>query len=69
MEILVINAGSSSVKFSLFDFESLRPIARGLLDWAGDARRGDAQVSPSRNEDPTHFPQRDVRVLWVIWPE
>jgi acetate kinase len=50
MEILVINAGSSSVKFSLFDFESLRPIARGLLDWAGDARRAMFAVSPEDGE-------------------
>jgi acetate kinase len=39
MTILVMNAGSSSVKFGLFDFESLEPIARGLLDWAGEAHR------------------------------
>jgi acetate kinase len=36
--ILVINAGSSSVKFALFDFHTLEPLARGLLDWAGAER-------------------------------
>lgn len=35
MSILVINAGSSSVKFGVFDFETLECTARGLLDWAG----------------------------------
>ncbi len=35
MSILVINAGSSSVKFALFEFDSLDLYARGLLDWAG----------------------------------
>lgn len=35
MSILVINAGSSSVKFGVFDFETLQCVARGLLDWAG----------------------------------
>ncbi len=39
MSILVINAGSSSVKFALFDFDTLEPLARGLLDWAGETRR------------------------------
>jgi len=39
MSILVINAGSSSVKFALFEFDSLRPLARGLLDWGGNAHR------------------------------
>ena len=46
MEILVINAGSSSVKFALFDFDSLTPIARGLLDWAGDAHRAVITLTP-----------------------
>ncbi|MDZ7617430.1 MAG: acetate kinase [Patescibacteria group bacterium] len=32
MSILVVNAGSSSVKFALFRFDSLQPDARGLLD-------------------------------------
>ncbi len=51
MEILVINAGSSSVKFALFDFESLRPIARGILDWAGDARRATLTLSPRSGKE------------------
>ncbi len=33
MKILVINAGSSSVKFSLFDWETLVPTVRGLVDF------------------------------------
>ncbi|MBN2291617.1 MAG: acetate/propionate family kinase [Pirellulales bacterium] len=51
MEILVINAGSSSVKFAVFDFDSLRQIARGLLDWAGDARRATLTLSPQDGEE------------------
>ncbi len=39
MSILVINAGSSSVKFGLFDFDTLEPAARGLLDWGGADQR------------------------------
>ena len=38
MSILVINAGSSSVKFAVFGFDSLEPKAGGLLDWAGQSR-------------------------------
>ncbi|OHB70938.1 MAG: hypothetical protein A2V70_19600 [Planctomycetes bacterium RBG_13_63_9] len=39
MSILVINAGSSTVKFAQFRFDSLEPIAQGLLDWAGGGGR------------------------------
>jgi len=33
MKILAINAGSSSVKFALFDWETLVPTVRGLVDF------------------------------------
>ena len=46
LSILVINAGSSSVKFGLFRFDSLQPIARGLLDWVGDARQAVVTLTP-----------------------
>jgi len=48
-KVNVINAGSSSVKFGLFDFETLRPEATGMLDWAGSARRATRKrwASPS----------------------
>jgi acetate kinase len=35
LSILVINAGSGTVKFGLFDFDTLEPIAEGLLDFCG----------------------------------
>jgi acetate kinase len=47
---LVINAGSSSVKFGLFQFDDLEPVARGLLDWAGDAHRATVTLRPERGE-------------------
>ncbi len=50
MSILVINAGSSSVKFGLFDFETLRPEATGMLDWAGSARRATMTLTPTCGE-------------------
>lgn len=43
MAILVLNAGSGTVKFGLFDFETLEPLGQGLLDWAGQT--GQATVS------------------------
>jgi len=58
MSILVINAGSSSVKFGLFGFDDLEPIARGLLDWAGEARRATITLRPAKGEACSV--QRDV---------
>ena len=46
MSILVINAGSSSVKFALFDFDTLEPVARGMLDWAGKTRHATITLEP-----------------------
>ncbi len=42
MAILVLNAGSSTVKFAVFDFQTLEVQVRGLLDWAG--KTGEATV-------------------------
>ena len=40
MSILVFNAGSSSLKFGLFDSEALETLVSGAIDWAdGDRRR------------------------------
>jgi len=48
--VLVINAGSSSVKFGLFRFDTLEPVARGLLDWIGGARRAVITLSAESGE-------------------
>jgi len=50
LSILVINAGSSSVKFGLFDFDTLEPVARGLLDWAGAGRQATITLTPQGQE-------------------
>ncbi|MEE8450639.1 MAG: acetate kinase [Thermoguttaceae bacterium] len=50
MSILVINAGSSSVKFGLFRFDTLEPVARGLLDWAGQTQRATVTLLPESGE-------------------
>ncbi|MDZ4701074.1 MAG: acetate/propionate family kinase [Rhodothermales bacterium] len=38
MSILVMNAGSSSLKLGLFDADTCDPLAAGLLEWATDGR-------------------------------
>lgn len=53
MSILVINAGSGSVKFGLFRFDTLEPVARGLLDWVGRAHRAVITLTAEAGE-PTH---------------
>lgn len=50
MSILVINAGSSSVKLGLFGFDTLTPLARGLLDWAGTGRRAALTLEPHEGD-------------------
>ena len=43
--VLVLNAGSSSLKFSLFDSAGAEPLAAGQVDWSGDARPAEFRVS------------------------
>ena len=50
MSVLVVNAGSSSVKFAMFRFDDLELIVRGLLDWAGRANRAVITLTPGRGE-------------------
>src|SRR5437868_5716702 len=38
MKILVLNSGSSSIKFSLFDMKSWSVLASGLIEKIGEAR-------------------------------
>lgn len=47
MSILVVNAGSSSVKFGLFGFDTLSPMAQGLLDWGGSSHRAALTITHS----------------------
>lgn len=53
MSILVVNAGSSSVKFGLFDFDTLRPTWRGKLDRLGHARYATITLQPDQGP-PIH---------------
>jgi acetate kinase len=49
VSILVINAGSSSVKCGVFDFETLEPVTRGLLDWGGRGERATVTLQHGSN--------------------
>lgn len=50
MSILVINAGSSSLKFGLFDAEAQRTLANGLIDWRNDPRQAELVIHPDKGE-------------------
>jgi acetate kinase len=50
MSILVINAGSSSLKFGLFDEEARQELATGLIDWKVDPRHAELVIRPQRGE-------------------
>jgi acetate kinase len=50
MSILVINAGSSSLKFGLFDAETLTTLATGLIDWRADPRQAELILTPANGE-------------------
>ena len=52
--ILVVNAGSSSVKFALFDFTTLQPTSAALLDWRGHSRQASLTLSVPGRESACH---------------
>jgi acetate kinase len=47
MSILVINAGSSSLKFGLFDAEAQQTLATGLIDWRAEPGQAELVIKPS----------------------
>src|SRR5579884_1806556 len=49
MSILVINAGSSSLKFGLFDAAARQTLATGLIDWRGDPRQAELVLHRSES--------------------
>ncbi|MAD79644.1 MAG: acetate kinase [Planctomycetaceae bacterium] len=60
--ILVVNAGSSSVKFAIFDFATLQPTATALLDWRGNSRQASLTLSvPDRESACHHLDVLDYR--------
>jgi acetate kinase len=61
MTVLVINAGSSSVKFGLFGFNTLEPLARGMIDWAGHERQATITVKIGATEARKEIDVPDYR--------
>jgi len=43
-KVLVINSGSSSIKYELFDTTTRMPLASVLLEQTGDPRHGSGNV-------------------------
>lgn len=50
MSVLVINAGSSSLKFGLFDASARERLASGLIDWKKDPHQAELVIQPSKGE-------------------
>ena len=50
MSILVINAGSTSLKFGLFDSEARETLVSGTIDWADGNRQAVNAAAPPSNE-------------------
>lgn len=65
MSVLVFNAGSSSLKFGLFDETVHETLASGTIDWSGKARQaeltiwsaasGEMRRQLEMSNDPTAF--------------
>jgi acetate kinase len=53
MSILVINSGSSSLKFGLFDAEARQALATGLIDWRVNPQQAELVIHPSEGK-PIH---------------
>lgn len=62
MKILVVNAGSSSLKFQLFDARTERVLAKGHYDGIGGAA-SDAGCIRSFTMDPDAAPRRDKTAI------
>ncbi|HZU38401.1 MAG TPA: acetate kinase [Gemmataceae bacterium] len=50
MSILVVNAGSSSLKFGLFDDAAQQELANGLIDWTADAGQAELVLRAAGHE-------------------
>ncbi|MBK3403586.1 acetate/propionate family kinase [Methylorubrum populi] len=68
--ILVLNAGSSSVKFALFEADGLRPLCRGGIEGIGSrARFGGASGSRAHLFDGAELPEgssHEAATQWLL---
>lgn len=55
MSILVFNAGSSTLKFALFDQEAGEACARGTIDWAGQPNGAQVVVRSSKGNEARSY--------------
>ena len=67
MKILVINCGSSSLKYQLFDMENEEVLAKGLVERIGiDGSRIEQEAGDNEFELVTEIPTHDVAVKLVF---
>lgn len=67
MKVLVINCGSSSLKYQLFDMENEEVLAKGLVERIGiDGSRIEQEAGDNEFELVTEIPTHDVAVKLVF---
>lgn len=67
MKILVINCGSSSLKYQLFDMDQEEVIAKGLVERIGiEGSRIEQEVGEEEHEKETDIPNHEVAVQLVF---
>jgi acetate kinase len=68
MNILVFNAGSSTLKFALFDASACKELAAGVIDWQGTTAANCEFHAPGVDETRCHTPVTDNReaVTWIL---
>ena len=54
MSILVVNAGSSTLKFSLYDSQASERLAMGGMDWGGGQGDADFSIEYAGDDDAVH---------------
>jgi len=68
MNILILNAGSSTLKFALFDASARNELAAGVIDWQGTAAANCAFQAPGVVDTHSNTPVTDYAeaVTWIL---
>lgn len=67
MKILVINCGSSSLKYQLFNMETEEVLAKGLVERIGiEGSRLEQEAGEDQFENVTAIPDHDTAVRLVF---
>lgn len=61
MKILVVNAGSSSIKFAVYAWETLKPVAEGLVDFGSHEQQAAVKVACGESLIHEIVPARNYR--------